>query len=279
MIRRLTACAVGGALALTGLAAGTAQAAATDILKQPFDDALYQVVEDVDGDFDLAQLTAEEWEALGYPAYANVPTAYTKVSWSPVLYGVSDWPTAVDQYDGVPTPLTPEQWASVGNPGPMVDDLGLLFFLKFSTSSEVFGASPVGEFKKYSFGEWAALGHPAPEPQDGGFGKLTWDDSIAFFTDVEAGEADGVLEFEDWKDFAFPTPTSQKRFAGDRFYFESATSEVVLYEGPTYEGPITYEQWDAAGFPEPEPAGTPVDPDPAPPAPEPGSFVAPGMRP
>ena len=262
MIRRSAAALRRGSLALaTGMAltaglalstvAPAAVAAPSDgLFKLPYADVLFEIVGEGDA-ATLEPLTYEEWEALGFPGFAVPPTVYVKVSWSPVLYAVSDFPG--DALDFLPVPLSYDQWASVGFPHPVVED-ALVAVVKFETSDELFEATPAGELRKLSYAAWSASGFPEPVQLTGtGFAKLTWSPEIAFFLDLSTGEG-LTITFEQWQMFDFPTPRSQQRFPGDSFAFESAGSPVIVYTGPTFTGPITEEQWNAAGSPEPDPA-------------------------
>lgn len=243
--------AISGAVALTGAGAAGALAAPGDpVFKLPYSDVLYQLT-GTGETAALEALTYEQWESQGFPPYQVPPTDYLKVSWSPVLYALTDWPE--DVLDDNPVPMTYEEWAATGFAAAAVEDGYLLGYLRFSTSSELFAVTPVSEFRKLSFAEWDAAGFPAPESLDAGFGKLTWSPEIGLFTVYETSAAE-VLTLETWEGFDYPTPMEQRRFTGDRFYYTTFTSPEISYEGPTYNGPVTYEQWDAAGFPEPEPA-------------------------
>lgn len=262
MIRRCAAAVRCGALALTtGLAVSaglvaTAPAVAApvaQVYKLPYSDVLYEVVGEGTTAV-LEPLDYAEWEALGFPGFAVPPTVYVRVSWSPVIYGLSDWPG--EHLDLLPDPLTYEEWASVDFPTPVVED-ELVAVIKFETSDELFEATPAGEVRKLSFAQWAGAGFPAPEVlANTGFARLTWSPEIGFFLDLAEGLGLPIT-FEQWQQFDFPTPRFQQRFPGDVFYFESNDSPVVVYEGPTFTGPITEEQWHAAGMPAPEPAPEP----------------------
>jgi hypothetical protein len=256
MFRRLAVTAVTGALALTALVAPAAEAAPGSVYKLPHSETLYQEIS-VEGTAVVVELTYDDWAGQGFPGFRriNPPRAYAKVSFSPVVYAVTDWPGAA--VDLLPHAMSLEEWVGSGQPTPVVDDAGLLAYTKFSTSAEVFAVTPAAEFRKLTYPEWQSLGFPAPLDLPGfGFAKLTWSDGIALFLDEDLDgldAAEGILiGFEEWAEVGFPTPAEQSRFEGDVFYLGNPNAPEMFYEGPTYEGPLSYEQWQAAGFPPPQ---------------------------
>ena len=236
---------VAGAVAVGSvLAAGPAAAvpAPAQVFSVPYSDVLYVVV---DGD-EVVGLTYEGWSDLGFPAPTPAATEYGSYPWSPVIYAVSPVADVT-----LVNPLTPDEWARVGRPMPIVTELipGTAV-IKWASSDELFAGNVEGsDVHKLTFAEWARLDYLAPEVLDQlGFYQLAWSDApgIAF---QNLGEPSAVeISFEVWQENDFPTPAQVNRIYSDTFTLEE--DGVVVYDGPTLaEYPLSFEEWEAAGFP------------------------------
>lgn len=248
MIRRVTCAVVGGAVAIAGLGVAPASAVPVPTLyKLPYADALFTATVDDQGT-ELRNISFEEWQQFGFPAYQVLAPRYYKSSFSSMIYAVTDLPGT--QYDQFPDALSYAEWASVGFPTPENGNLQVVQYVQYTTSPELFAASPEPPQVKLSYAQWKGVGFPAPEVQPFGFYKLTWDDHIV--RSSRDGLESSVLGLEDWAAFGYPTPLSSARLTGDRFFFATGSTDVITYQGPSFSGPITYAQWSAAGFPAPE---------------------------
>lgn len=191
--------------------------------------------------------------------YANDPqktvlsplsTEYSKYSWSSVIFARTTVPLTFGT-ESFNRALTSGEWQSVGYPTPITGFLLAPAVYRWSTNgTEVFWTGPDARNRAMTSSEYAAAGYPAVAVQSNrGFQKLSWKPTIAYMYNVSSGV--GVsLTYAEWYRMALPTAASVSRFPNDTLCTQSG-STTVYYYGPTFSGPITLAEYQAAGSPAP----------------------------
>lgn len=220
------------------------------LYKTPSSDYLYAVT-----DGHLATITYEQWrDSYAFQSPIATANSYLKHSWSPTIFAVSRFPGTDEPIVG---PLTYSQWQSVGFPDPTTTPLVLgSSIVKWASSNELFIRTPNAEVHKLTRAEWDATGDaPFTDHAPNGFLKLTWSPGIVFAPTISPPGAGlpipgKILTYSEWAALGFPTPLQVQRFQQDRFQ-QNVGSPVISYEGPSFYNDVTYDQWVAAGSPQP----------------------------
>ncbi|MFE6236712.1 hypothetical protein [Cellulosimicrobium sp. NPDC057862] len=197
-------------------------------------------------------VTFQEWVDAGRPTPRAVPTSFVKYPWSSTIYAVSFFDNASDQWEW--RKVTFSEWSRAGKPAPRTAGwIEGSTYHQWATSSEVF-VELDGQVHRLTFNQWKAAGSPSPRVQaDSGFMKLSWNSSIAYMLSIGGGQGYPV-NLAEWRAEGSPTPKTQRMLPGDYVCSYSWTDEL-WYDGSSYYGALSYEQWKAAGFPSPVPCG------------------------
>ena len=253
VLPRLTAVTAAALLAAAGLASGPASAApGTTYYSVPFSPDLYVVDEVGDEEAEVRVATYEEWSADGTPAPVAAPTTYKAYEWSPHVFAEIE----LGEY-GYAEQLGYAQWLAGGAKTPTRNTLIVgTELVRWDTSPALVVFNPFersdSPLHNLTYGQWQRLGFAGPTYlRNEGFQKLTWAPSIALMSDIAAGAGE-PLAFDEWAYFGFQTPQSVARFPNDSFCTTPGSPEV-RYTGPAYPDSIvlSYEQWRAAGSPQP----------------------------
>ncbi len=221
-----------------------------------YDGTIYELVDYVTP----KALSYERWAGFyGAQAPWNASTDYVKYPWSPSIYAVTFWPGGEDywQWEHIQYP----EWQRAGfpsarNAGWIKDS----YYYQWATSGEIFVSGPDDRAHKLTYSQWRDSGFRQFEVlADRGLQKLSWTNDIAYMESISAGQG-GPLSYSDWSEMSFPTPQVVQRFAGDQFYRYGGSADI-WYAGPTMNRTINYNEWRAAGFPQPTLIGS----DPTPP--------------
>lgn len=190
------------------------------------------------------QLSYDEWVGAGRPSPAPAPTAYVSYPWSGTIYANTWWGQAATQRT-----LSFDAWVLAGRPAPQRTGwVPGSYFYVWGTSPDVGVVAPDGGYHWLTAAEWAASGYQPPVRRSNeGFAKLTWSSTIAFMTDLAAGQG-RPIGYDTWSRENFPRPAQVQRFPGDQFYRQVGSS-TVWYAGPTMNRTITLAEYQAAGSP------------------------------
>jgi len=238
--------ALGTAGAVAVAAAPSASAQSDGVYSVPYSSALYY--HSHTGQYHQP-LNFQEWVDLGRPAPKPVPTDFVKYPWSSNIYAVSFFDNASTQWEW--KKLTFAEWSKAGKPTPRTaGHIEGSYYYKWGTnSSEVFVYLD-DESHKLTLNQWKAAGSPVPDVlSDSGFYKLSWDSTIVFYDSIANQDVYSVT-YEWWKSEGSPTPKSARMLPGDEVCTMSGTQDL-FYNGWSYGGVLTYNQWRAAGFPSP----------------------------
>jgi hypothetical protein len=189
------------------------------------------------------------WQAAPLLGRAPVPvlTLFIRYRWSPRIYAMSllaplEWHR-----------LTPEEWAYAGSPTPLVYASGIpgSKYVVFPPYPEVY-AMLDGYGEEFSGGEWQEAGTPGVYPSSNHswsppfYLKLPWSPGIALFK----GDQIELLTLERWVDLGQPEPTLIPMLPRDEVCFVG-DGPSIAYDGATFSGVLTVDQWLAAGSPRP----------------------------
>ncbi|MGN7703167.1 hypothetical protein [Cellulosimicrobium sp. 22601] len=245
----LLALVTGGALAL--VSASPAAAQPDGFYSVPYSGTIFQHYHDDAYGFHYP-VTYQEWLDAGRPTPRPVPTDFVKYPWSADIYAVSFFDKASTQWEW--KKLTFAEWSRAGKPAPRVAGwIEGSTYHQWATSPEIF-VELDGQVHKLTFNQWKAAGSPSPEVLgDAGFMKLTWDSSIAYMFSIGGGQGYPV-NYAEWRAEGSPTPKAQRMLPGDYVCSYSWTN-ALWYVGNSFYGQLSYQQWQAAGFPHPVPCG------------------------
>lgn len=209
-------------------------------------------------DQSIQRLTYADWQAAGFPNPAPAPTDYVRYAWSSTISAVTFFGQTRDRW--VWHHVSLDEWGRAGFPAPR--NAGWIqgsVFYQWGTSDQIFVQDVGGVRHALTYAEWQDSGfEPFERRSAQGFVKLTWDNSIAFLTNVQAGQG-GPIGYDRWSSEGFPRPATAARFAGDQVWRNYGSPEI-WYSGPTVNRPINGSEWAAMGNPAPEVRGTPARP-------------------
>jgi hypothetical protein len=209
-------------------------------------------------DSEIHALTYDEWRSAGFPVPAAAPTDYVKYAWSSTISAVTFFGQARDRW--VWKHVSFDEWTHAGQPYPR--NAGWIqgsTYYQWATSSQIFVQDVGGVQHALTYDEWRDSGFAAFERRaNQGFVKLSWDDSIAFLTDVSRGQG-GPIGFDRWSGEGYPQPTVAPRFTGDQLWRNYGSSDI-WYAGPTTFKRINGVEWAAMGRPSPEVRNVPARP-------------------
>ena len=209
-------------------------------------------------DSEIHALTFDEWKSDGFPAFAPAPTDYVKYAWSATISAVTFFGQTRDRW--VWKHVSYDEWSRAGRPYPR--SAGWIegsTYYQWATSSQIFVQDVGGVRHALTYDEWRDSGFEQFERRaNQGFVKLTWDDSIAFLTDVSRGQG-GPIGFDRWSGEGYPQPTVAARFAGDQVW-RNYGSPDIWYAGPTTFKRINGAEWAAMGRPSPNVRNVPANP-------------------
>lgn len=234
---------IGGAVAaaaVVGAGAAPASAAGPGYLSVPYSSTLLR-----DAGGTLSPASWGQWSGAGFPAPQPAAMQYAKYPWMSSIYARATPSGGGGAYWKA---LDGGEWKRAGYPSPRGDLLipGTRIY-KWGFWSTIF-CELEGVHHALNMSEWRSLGAPAPQLTDSGFAKLSWDSGIAYLTSLRNGTGYPINATE-WRAMGTPPPFEAVRFPGDRF--ETYGDSTIYYFSPTYAGPITYAQWQAAGRPAP----------------------------
>lgn len=218
-----------------------------------YDGTVWEVTRD-----SIAALTYGQWQSAGSPRPRPAPTDYVKYPWSSTVSAVTFFGPERERW--IWKHVSFAEWSRAGKPSPRHAGwiTGSTFY-KWATSSQIFVQDVGGVKHALTAQEWAASGWaPFSTRTNQGFVRLSWDDSIAFLTDLSGGSGGGPISYAQWAAEGFPHPRVTARLPGDQVYRDSGSS-TVYYAGPTVHRAITYAEWSAMGQPSPAVRGGPLD--------------------
>ncbi|WP_285135686.1 hypothetical protein [Microbacterium sp. lyk4-40-TSB-66] len=206
----------------------------------------------------IQRLTYADWQAAGSPQPAPAPTDYVRYAWSSTISAVTFFGQTRDRW--VWQHVSYDEWARAGFPTPR--NAGWIegsTYYQWGTSDQIFVRDVGGVRHALTYAEWRDSGfEPFERRSSQGFSKLTWDNSIAFFTNTGAGQG-SPIGYDRWASEGFPNPSSSPRFPGDQVW-RNYGSPDIWYAGPTVYRRINGAEWAAMGNPAPEVRGTPARP-------------------
>ncbi|MFM2721322.1 hypothetical protein [Microbacterium mcarthurae (nom. nud.)] len=200
-------------------------------------------------DTEIRALGYEEWKSAGFPSPAPAPTDYVKYPWSTTVSAVTFFGQSRERW--VWRHVSFAEWTRAGQPYPR--NAGWIegsTYYQWATSSQIFVQDVGGVRHALTYAEWRDSGfEPFQRRSNEGFVKLSWDDSIAFLTDVQRGQG-GPIGFDRWRSEGYPQPSVAARFPGDQVW-RTYGSPDIWYEGPTTFRRINGAEWAAMGRPAP----------------------------
>ncbi|MCI9888778.1 serine hydrolase [Micrococcales bacterium 31B] len=218
--------------------------AAVQYLKPSFSNSIYRVVPGESATL----LTLAQWQAAGSPGPGTLPMSFVKYPWQSDIYAVS-FVGGNDRSDWVWEKLTFPQWQAAGYPTPQAAGWiqGSLYYTMPDAPQDVY-VTLNGVAHKLTYSEWQAAGSPTPYRVPVTLQKLTWDGTIAATaTPREPMFNSTPLTLSQWAGYRYATPRVAVSFPGDLLY-QSCTSNELIYSGPTFEGAITFAQWQQMGY-------------------------------
>ncbi len=230
------------------------------LYKIVYDGTIYELVGSGD-DRQPVPLTFEKWrDVYGFAPFSSTSTDFVKYPWSPTVYAVTFWPGGENKWQW--TAITFRQWTTAGQPAPRIAGwIKGSYYYKWGTSPELLVEGADGVNHRLSYAEWKASGfRPYSDRANEGFFKLSWAPEISRMTSISGGSG-YKLSYGEWQEEAFPTPEVRSRIPGDQFYRYGGES-TIWYAGPAMNRPVSFQEWQAAGSPEPRLIGS----DPAPPS-------------
>jgi hypothetical protein len=198
-------------------------------------------------DSEVRALTYVEWQADGAPTPEPAPTDYVRYSWSSTISAVTFFGQARERW--VWKHVSFDEWSRAGRPSPRTAGWidGSVFY-QWGTSDQIFVQDVGGVRHALSYAEWRDSGfEPYERRATQGFVKLTWDNSIAFLSDIQGGQG-GPIGYDRWSGEGFPAPATAPRFNGDQVY-RNWGSPDIWYAGPTTNRRINGSEWAAMGNP------------------------------
>ncbi|MCF4120385.1 hypothetical protein L1785_05280 [Antribacter sp. KLBMP9083] len=203
-------------------------------------------------------LTYEEWAALGYPTPEPAPTDVVKYAWSPTLYAVTFLGSFESEW--VWDTLDHAEWQSAGFPAPR--NAGWIEgsqFHQYRLSDDIFVTGPDGVVHKLTYSEWVASGMRNRAYYYPAFVKYSFDPTIIMITTDFLRPWGEPLTYEQWRDLAFPTPSVVIWLRGDMLYRYEG-DPTIWFDGLHVLHALTYEEWAALDFREPEVRPAPSEP-------------------
>jgi hypothetical protein len=241
------------------LAAGTAAAAPAQAIDDgfwsvPYSPTLY-LHEHTGSTASTTPVTYAFWASRSFPVPRPAPTQYVRYSWTPTLHAVTDfgeselWKT-----------LDYAEWQHLGFPEPSITARHIpgTEYFQFPGVPEVFaGLDGVAHVLTYE--EWAESGFQPPADTDFEVFKLSWRDEVVAVGVIDGEIGASILTLDEWQDLGSPQPWVMPMLPEDKVCLVAGTDDL-RYDGVAYDGVLTYDQWQAAGFPIPR---CEVDPIPA----------------
>lgn len=187
-------------------------------------------------------MTYEQWSAAGFPTPVPAPTEYARHPWSSRVHA---WHSFDGQVLG--QALTFEDWQRAGSPAPQVrvNIPGTVYVTVRGGGPEII-ASLRSEGAVLTPDQWASAGYPAPIPVSSLPLRLTWEPTIVELV----GRTARVVDHEEWVERGEFTVYALPMLPGDSVCRVGDTT-TLRHQGISHEGDLTYEQWVAAGFPQP----------------------------
>lgn len=190
----------------------------------------------------LSPVDFASWRAQGFPAPVPAPTQFLRHPWSPTVHAVTTFGTRT-----VREPITLADWQRAGSPAPRetfpIPDT--LYFGLRSGGPEIM-AMLDWEGSVLTPEQWASAGYPAPGLLDVTYLRLAWEPTIVELYGTQAR----VVTYERWIAMgAFP-PYRLPMLPGD-YVCRIGGGATLSYVGRSFEGTLTFEQWVAAGQPQP----------------------------
>lgn len=269
IIKKVVALLAAIVIAVSTLAAGGAAATAAirpaqlsatgPLYKIVYDSTIYELLSDGIGNEFPVPLTFDRWrDVYGFQTPQPANTQFVKYPWSPTIYAVTFWPGGDNSWQW--TRLNFPQWQTAGYPSPR--NAGWIknsYYYAWPTAGEIFVLGEDGSHHKLTYNEWAASGYRAYETRPNeGFMKLSWTSDIVRMTNLTAGQG-YAIGFGEWQNEAFPTPQTVQRIAGDQFY-RNYKDSTIWYAGPGMNRPVNFNEWSAAGRPDPTVRNVPARP-------------------
>lgn len=187
-------------------------------------------------------MSYEQWSAAGFPAPRPAPTEYARHPWSPTVHA---WTSFDGQVLG--QPLTFAEWQRAGSPAPQVrvDIPGTVYVTVQGGGPEIV-ASLRGQGAVLTPTQWAGAGYPTPIPVDRLPLRLTWEPTIVELVERTVR----VVDEEEWIERGRFVVHALPMLPGDSVCRVGDTT-TLRYQGISHQGDLTYEQWVAAGLPQP----------------------------
>lgn len=222
------------------------------LYKIVYDSTIYELVTNPDGATQTPiPLSYEKWrDVYDFQTPTPAATDFVKYPWSPTVYAVTFWPGGENYW--MWTPLSFHQWQTAGYPTPR--NAGWIkgsYYYKWGTNSgELFVEGADGVNHKLTYQEWADSGYRSfQERHAEGFAALTWAPEMARMRNLYT-QSGRPLGYAEWQEEAFPTPQRMQRIPGDSFYKDCGTS-TIWYAGPGMNRPVSLQEWQTAGSPNP----------------------------
>ncbi len=207
---------------------------------------------------EIRALSYEEWSAAGFPPPTPAPTDYVRYPWSSTISAVTFFGEARERWVWRHVSFT--EWSRAGFPTARIAGWidGSVYY-RWATSDQIFVQDVGGVRHALSYAEWRDSGfEPFETRANQGFVRLTWDSSIAFLSDVRAGQG-GPIGYDRWRSEGFPQQATAPRFAGDQVWRVYGSPDI-WYAGPTTNRRVNAQEWAAMGRPAPEVRGIPANP-------------------
>ncbi len=194
------------------------------------------------------------WRVAGSPMPEVLPSSLVKYPWSSSVYAVTPHDP---QWGGQEStiPVSYMEFARAGSPTPAtVSWIPNSLVFTYHSGTDVY-VQIGAEYHRLSYAEWRAMGSPTPTDNEMRHMRLSWSPGIVAFIDSAFYDTPGSPEwhrvydvtYEQWARLDFPTPEVRASLPGDTTCV-MADGTTLRYRGSSFDGPITYAQWQASGF-------------------------------
>ncbi len=198
----------------------------------------------------ITYLTAAVWAAAGYPKPVRLNSTYTRYSFGPAVYAVTNFPAVTA---ALVESVSYAGWRQAGFPKVVV----VTRLITNSTVTQWDGdpavilRNPDGTFQHLSAAQWTALGRPTllrfPNQR---WVALAGGPTILLLTNFSAGIGH-VATLSEWTAAGRPTALTHQILHGSTWIIHAGNPQIYLQLPASAPIPITFAEWTAAGRPRP----------------------------